>query len=157
MNPVVRQIMWAFGGAVIGATCWVLLSIPSHLINVIFSTLVGLGAGLGAGRLSGLARSARGVGLALVATVVVGLAGQALITRSYLTWAHDNLGGVPDSARWDGPVGALRLVFDRAGASHGWAPNASYGWWIISLVVAALAAWLSAASGGSALQRVHRA
>jgi hypothetical protein len=135
-------------GAVVGAALWLLLSIPQDLINVIFSVLVGIGAGLGAGvgasRLWGASRSGAGTAAAVVVTAVVGLAAQAVITRHYLSWATDNLGGAPANPSWDGVIGALRLALDRAAARHGWTANASYFYWSLSLVFAGTLAWYTA-------------
>jgi hypothetical protein len=142
------QLVGALLGAIVGAALWLLLSIPQDLINVICSVLVGMGAGLGAGvgasRLGGAARSAAGTVAAVVVTAVVGLATQAIITRHYLSWATDHLGGAPANPNWDGVIGALRLALDRAGARHGWTRNASYLWWSLSLVCAGTLAWYTA-------------
>ena len=128
----------------IGGLLWMLLSVPQNLINVICSVLVGIGAGLGAGRLSRAHRSVAGVVLAVVVTAVGLLVTQAVVVRAYLEWATDNLTGVPANPDWDGPIGALRLGLDRAAGRNGWHANATFFWWTVSLVFAATLAWLTA-------------
>jgi hypothetical protein len=139
-----RQLVGALLGAVVGAVLWLLLSIPQDLINVICSVLIGIGAGVGAGRLSGAIRSGLGSILAVMVAAVVLLVTQAIITRYYLSWATDNLPGAPSNPSWDGPIGAMRLALDRAGARHGWTPNASYFYWFVSLACAAALSWYTA-------------
>ncbi|HEY7938576.1 MAG TPA: hypothetical protein VID05_02020, partial [Acidimicrobiales bacterium] len=52
-HQVGSSVAWALGGALI----WLALSLPQHQINVAYSVLIGIGAGLGAGRLSRAYRS----------------------------------------------------------------------------------------------------
>lgn len=138
------QLGFAIGGALMGAAAWLLLAVPQHLINVVFATLVGIGAGLGVGKMSKVSRSTAGVVSAVVVTSVVVLVTQAIVDHAYLTWATDNLAGAPSNPRWDGPIGAVRLALDRAAGRHGWADNASYLWWSVSLLAAGVLAWATA-------------
>jgi hypothetical protein len=144
-----RQVLGAVAGAIVGAVLWWLLSVPSHLIQVIWSTLVGAGAGLAAGRLSGATRSVAGTVLTVLVTLVVILVTMSLITRSYLTWATGRLPNVPSNTSWDGPVGGLRLALDRAAGRNGWSRNASYFWWTLSLGLAATLSWCTARRPGT--------
>jgi len=148
-NGVVLQFAGAVVGAVLGAIAWYLLSEPQNLVNVVFSVLIGVCAGLGAGRFSRSPRSALGTVLAVIVTAVVLLAAQSLITRHYLTWATDHLVGAPSNPDWDGAIGGLRLAFDRAAGRNGWTSNASFFWWFISVTAAAVLAWYTAEPAGS--------
>ena len=144
-----RVLLCAVGGAVDGAVGWSLLAVPQHLINVIFSVFVGAGAGVATGWWGGSTRSWRTVVIPLVVTAVLLLPIQGWITHQYLSWATDNLGGTPSDPSWDGPVGFIRLALDRAAGRKGWAPNASYFWWTMSLIVAAWLGWSTAPRSGA--------
>jgi hypothetical protein len=137
-NPrsLTHQIVSSLAWALIGALVWLALSLPQHQINVIFSVLIGIGAGLGAGRFSHAYRSLAADFAALVVAMVVMLGVAAVVDHQYLIWAQNHVAGAPKSTRWDGVAGSFRLVFDRASARYGWTSNASYFWWIVSLVSA---------------------
>ena len=105
------------------------LSLPQHQINVAFSVFIGIGAGLGAGRLSRAYRSLAADLAALLIVGVIMLGVAAVVNHQYLIWAQGHVSGVPRSPRWDGVVGSVRLVFDRASARYGWSTNSSYFYW----------------------------
>ena len=131
VNGPAFQLVGSLLGAIVGAVLWLLLSIPQDMINVICSVLVGIGAGLGAGversRLGGASRSGAGTVATVVVTAVVGLLAQAVITRHYLSWATDNLGGAAGEPElgWRGrcaaprprPRGPLGMAGRRTGAT----------------------------------------
>jgi hypothetical protein len=139
-----RQLACALAGALVGGALWWALSVPQHLVNVVFSTLVGIGAGLAAGRFSGSARSAIGTTLTMVVTAVVVVATMAIVSRAYLDWATANLSWAPSHPSWEGPLGSVRLALDRATASNGWARSGTTFYWGLSLTLAGALSWYTA-------------
>ena len=139
-----HQVGSSVAWALVGALIWLALSLPQHQINVAFSVFIGIGAGLGAGRLSRAYRSLAADLAALLIAGVIMLGVAAVVNHQYLIWAQGHVSGVPRSPRWDGVVGSLRLVFDRASARYGWSTNSSYFYWTLSLVLAVLLAHFTA-------------
>lgn len=139
-HQVGSSVAWALGGALI----WLALSLPQHQINVAYSVLIGIGAGLGAGRLSRAYRSLAADLAALLVAGVIMLGVAAIVNHQYLIWSQDHVSGAPRSPRWDGLFGSFRLVFDRASGHYGWATNSSYFYWTLSLVLAVLLAHFTA-------------
>jgi len=139
-HQVGTSVAWALGGALV----WLALSLPQHQINVAFSVFIGIGAGLGAGRLSHAYRSLAADLAALIIAAVIMLGVAVVVNHQYLIWAQGHVSGAPRNPRWNGAVGSVRLVFDRASARYGWTTNASYFYWTLSLVLAVLLAHFTA-------------